>query len=307
MPVQPHVPASSAVAQMDRALDLGGDIARVLRLSTARARTIGGRVLLLQERLQQHVQRPLEDLRGVPARDDVAQQVLRELQLLVGRRAGGEGHTIPAGRERVHDRERHVRLRESLGQELLKLTLALAAGGDQQLLMVAGRQMRGHQPHGGQVDLAGGQEREHGGIPPYELRRLHPVVGFALGQAHHIDAIRVQGREASLLMEPPRVQLGQVRDQRYGGVTFAGGQPRHGRQEISIGEMRQGLGAHALASCDGQSQDPASPLLRSLLRNRARRPPHFRIRPGPAGSRTPSIRQAEPEREQRVVVRVARR
>ena len=245
---------------------------RVLCPSTARTWTIGGGVFLLEERLQQHVQRPLEDLRGVPARDDVAQQVLGELQLLVIRRAGGEGHTIPAGRERVHDRERHVRLRESLGQQLLKLTLALTAGGDQQLLMVAGRQMRGHQPHGGQVDLAGGQEREHGGIPPYDLRRLHPVVGFALRQAHDIDAIRVQGREACLLMEPPRVQLGQMRDQRYGGVTFAGGQPRHGGQEISIGKTRQGFGAHALASRDGQSQDPASPLLPSFARPRSSSP-----------------------------------
>jgi hypothetical protein len=37
-------------------------------------------------------------------------------------------------------------------------------------------------------------------------------------------------------MEPPRVEFGQVCDQRYGGVTLARGQPRHRGQEISIGK-----------------------------------------------------------------------
>jgi hypothetical protein len=67
------------------------------------------------------------------------------------------------GDRRVHDREGHVRLRESLRQQLLELTLALAAGGDQQLLVVGRRQVRRHQPHRGQVDLAGGQRVRRAG------------------------------------------------------------------------------------------------------------------------------------------------
>jgi hypothetical protein len=66
MPVRAHVAAPPAVAEMDRALDLGGNVAGVLRLPTARARTIGRGVLLLEERLHQDVQRPLEDLRRGP-------------------------------------------------------------------------------------------------------------------------------------------------------------------------------------------------------------------------------------------------
>ena len=74
------------------------------------------------------------------------------------------------------------------------------------------------------------------------------------------------------------MQFGQVRDQRYGGVTLASGQPRHGSQEISIGQMGQGLGGSCsclLRRAISGSRKP-SPFA-VFCEGRARRPPHFRI------------------------------
>ncbi len=141
---------------------------------------------------------------------------------------GFDAHDRRCGRRRscadacrqLPDRERHVRLRESFRQQLLHLPLALAASGREQLLLVLAREMRSQQADGREVDLPRGKQPQDCRIPPHNFGRLHPVVGLVLREMEDLEAIDEERREAGALVEAPRVELGQVRDQGGRGLSL---------------------------------------------------------------------------------------
>jgi hypothetical protein len=68
----------AAVAEPDRALDLGRDVTRAGRRAAALARAVRGGELLLGQVLEERRQRPIEDRRRIPVWDLVAQEGLRQ-------------------------------------------------------------------------------------------------------------------------------------------------------------------------------------------------------------------------------------
>src|SRR6185503_12750776 len=105
--------AAPEVAEKDRALHLRPDAPRVLRLTAGGARPAGGGVLLLHQVLDQQVERAREDLCGVSAGDRVAEQVLRELELLARIRRRGEGDLKPIRRQRADQGSRRRGYRQT--------------------------------------------------------------------------------------------------------------------------------------------------------------------------------------------------
>jgi len=95
-----HEGAAPAVAKPDRTLDLGWDVTRAGDKAAAPARAVRGGQLLLGEVLQERRQRSIEDRRRIPVRDLMAQEVLREPELLVRFGAHRELHLIALGRQR---------------------------------------------------------------------------------------------------------------------------------------------------------------------------------------------------------------
>lgn len=272
--------AASAVTDEDRPLHPRRDVRGVARAST-RSRTLGQRELLLEQVVEEDVERPREDLGGIAVRDRVAHQVPDEIQLagrLLGRserdpvtvgrqrpderrRCWREGDTFgvvrrsgrsvrqlrrrrrgrrygPAHRGQLANGGRHVGHREPPRQQLLHLSLPLARGLREQPFVVVPRQVGREQADGGQVDSTRREQPKYRRIPPDHLGRLHAVVGLVLRKEQHAGAIREERREAGALVQPPTVQLGQVRDQGRGGLAFTPGETRDLDLELAIGEAR---------------------------------------------------------------------
>ncbi|MBI2246507.1 MAG: hypothetical protein HYU65_00970, partial [Armatimonadetes bacterium] len=92
--------AAPAVSEPHRSLDLGRDVSRAGDKAAASAGVVRGGKLLLGEVLEQRRQRSIEDRRRIPIRDLMAQEVLREPELLVRFGAHRELHLIALGRQR---------------------------------------------------------------------------------------------------------------------------------------------------------------------------------------------------------------
>ena len=95
--------AAPAVAEPDRAPDLCRDVSRAWKRAAAPSRSICGGELLLGKILEKRGQCPIEDRRQVSVRDLVAQEVLREPELLVRFSTRGELHLIALGRQWADD------------------------------------------------------------------------------------------------------------------------------------------------------------------------------------------------------------
>src|SRR5687767_4903103 len=101
-------------------------------------------------------------------------------------------------------------------------------------MLVLRCQMRRQEPQARQVQGSLLEEVEKGGILPGRPRRLDPVVRRALGKPQDLRAINEEGRKTGSKMEPPRVELRQMRDESRGGPSLRAGQMRHLGHELRI-------------------------------------------------------------------------
>ncbi len=93
-----------AVAEPDRSLHLGRDVSRAGGYGLALARSVHGREFLPGGALQECGPGLIKDFAQIPVRNLVAQQVLRELELLVCLGPRRKLHLVALRRERGDDR-----------------------------------------------------------------------------------------------------------------------------------------------------------------------------------------------------------
>jgi hypothetical protein len=111
--------AASAVSNECTPLHLGRDVPRVVRLTAAGTGPAGHGELLVDQRVDQRIERAPEDLCDVSARDCVTEQILRKLELLAHLRIRGKGDPIPVRGKRLDHRPRRLwnpRMRSGLAR-----------------------------------------------------------------------------------------------------------------------------------------------------------------------------------------------
>jgi hypothetical protein len=167
-----HEGAPPAVAEPDRASDLGRDVPRARGRAPAPARAVRGGELLLGKFLQERRQCPIKDLRRIPVRDLVAQEGLRESEPLVRFGARCELYLVALGRQRGDDRRTRAGRRDGRrpqiwGCDAFPITRRLRAGRGPLQRRGRGRGMaHSRQP------ADGGRDRRLGAQPRDELLDL---------------------------------------------------------------------------------------------------------------------------------------
>jgi len=126
-------------------------------------------------------------------------------------------------RQLAHGR-RYIRLRKPPGEQLLDVVLALAAGGGQELLVVFHRQVGSQKADRRQAEQTLGQHRHDRRKQTCRARALDPIVGSIFGEAEHRPAIREHRLVSRAFVEPTGIELGQVHDERGGGLALPIGQ-----------------------------------------------------------------------------------
>ncbi len=160
-----HEGAPAAVAEPDRAFDLGRNVPRARGGAATPTRAVRGGELLPGQVGQQRRQRPIDDRPQIPIRDLVPQEGLRERELFVRLGARRELHLVTLGRQWGDDRRtrwkrRGYRRRQGWGGDGLSVAGRLGAGR---------RISRGRWP-GRRV--AGGRDRRLGAQPRDECLDL---------------------------------------------------------------------------------------------------------------------------------------
>src|SRR2546427_6752362 len=107
--------------------------------------------------------------------------------------------------------------------DLLDLAPALARCRGEKCSMVGGRQVRSQEPPAREVQRTLAEHVTDDRKPPANARRHDAVVRLMLGEAQNLGAVREERREARGQVEPTSVELGQVSDERGGGLTLAPG------------------------------------------------------------------------------------
>jgi hypothetical protein len=149
------------------------------------------------------------------------------------RRQLGRGCRRSGGRQ-FPNQCSHVRLREPPGQRLLQLPLALPRGEGEQLALALRRQVGCDEPQRREVELPLGQPVQRARKPLRRACRDDAVVGSAFRKVQHPGAVHEQRLEACAEMESPRVELGEVGDQRCGRLPLRSRQPRYLGDEFGI-------------------------------------------------------------------------
>ena len=110
-------------------------------------------------------------------------------------------------------------------EKLLDIPLALPGCLREQRLMVLVRQVPRQHPRRGHAELTRDQHLEDAGKAASRARRLDAVVDGILGKMEHRLAVPEKRRESRRFVQPPRIELGQVDDERGRRLAFAGGHP----------------------------------------------------------------------------------
>jgi len=127
-----------------------------------------------------------------------------------------------------------------------------------QLVGVFRREMRCEQAHGGQMKPAIGQGGKQGRELTSCPRRLDALRCSVLGQAQLAHAVGMHGRVAGRDVEPTRVHLGDVSQERRGGHAIVGDERSQVAKEDLVTEVGQRVFAHEKTfSRGGSSRGPA--------------------------------------------------
>ena len=111
---------------------------------------------------------------------------------------------------------RRVRLRESLGKQLLDLSVRLALGRSQKILGRLRRQVTHQQPHGTERQATVGDGKEDPRKLPGLSCRSGALVGDVLGHPQLADAVQVHRRVALVSVEATAFELRDL-NQHAGG------------------------------------------------------------------------------------------
>jgi len=131
-------------------------------------------------------------------------------------------------------RRHHIRLREPGREQVLDIVFSLAVRRGQETLVVLGGEMGSQQPHRGDVQASSRQHLNDGGKPSRRASGLDPVVRRILGQPQDCRAVLEERRKPLAFVEAPRVEFGEMRDERRGGLALASGEATERRRQRVI-------------------------------------------------------------------------
>jgi len=124
---------------------------------------------------------------------------------------------------------------------VLDVVFSLAVRRGQEVLVVLGGEMGSQKPRGGDAQAAGRQSFEDGRKPSRRPSGLDSVVGSVLGELENSRAVLEDRGETLAFVEAACVELGEMRDERRGGLALASGEPNElHRQRVIIDTIESG-------------------------------------------------------------------
>jgi hypothetical protein len=122
--------------------------------------------------------------------------------------------------------------------------LLLPAAAVDQILVVLGRQVGRQEAHRRHAQGALADHLKNDREPLGRSCRLDAVIGGRFGEAKDRAAVSEEGRETHGEVEAATIELGQVGDERRGGLALAPGEGLHGYYKSVVRELGWNVDLH---------------------------------------------------------------
>ncbi len=148
------------------------------------------------------------------------------------------------GRGDSFDADRHIGLREALGQKQLDLGVGFALGCGEELAGVVGGQVRGQEHHGTHVKPAIGERRKDRRETQGRACGPDALERGLLRQTQMVNAVLIHGWVSSRRVEPPLIDLGDMSQESCRGGTILCDESDQIAKQLAIAEVGQFVGTH---------------------------------------------------------------